>query len=103
MSTNYSSNPYSTNGNAIAGFVLSLICCAPLGIVFSALALSQINRNQNQNGKGMAIAGLVIGISLTFLALVFFLISLASPFWNDFWNEFWIAFEEGFYGNTYQV
>lgn len=103
MSINYSSNPHSTNGNAIAGFVLSLICCAPLGIVFSALALSQINKNQNQSGKGIAIAGLVIGISLTFLTLVFFLISLATPFWNEFWDEFWIAFEEGFYGNTYQV
>jgi hypothetical protein len=56
MSINYPSNSSSTNGHAIAGFVLSLICCAPLGIVFSAIALSQINKNQNQDGKGIAIA-----------------------------------------------
>ena len=103
MSINYPSNSSSTNGNAIAGFVLSLICCAPLGIVFSAIALSQINKNQNQDGKGIAIAGLAIGISFTFLALVFSLISLISPFGNEFWNEFWIAFEEEFYENNYQI
>jgi hypothetical protein len=60
-----------TNGNAIAGLILgilSLTClCAGLpigvvGIVFSWIALSQLNANPNQKGRGMAIAGLVLSI-----------------------------------------
>jgi hypothetical protein len=57
-----------TNGMAIAGFVLSLIF-APLGIVFSAIALGQIKKT-GQRGYGFAIAGLVIGIAITAIALI---------------------------------
>ncbi|MGB4772045.1 MAG: DUF4190 domain-containing protein [Chitinophagaceae bacterium] len=57
-----------TNGMAIAGFVLSLIF-APLGIVFSAIALGQIKRT-GERGYGFAIAGLVIGIAVTAIALI---------------------------------
>lgn len=57
-----------TNGMAIAGFVLSLIF-APLGIVFSAIALGQIKKT-GQRGYGFAIAGLVIGIAVTAIALI---------------------------------
>ena len=57
-----------TNGMAIAGFVLSLLC-APLGIIFSAIALGQI-KETGQRGYGFAIAGLVIGIAVTALALI---------------------------------
>jgi Domain of unknown function (DUF4190) len=56
------------NGMAIAGFVLSLIF-APLGIIFSAIALGQIKQN-GQRGYGFAIAGLVIGIAVTAIALI---------------------------------
>ena len=61
------------NGYAIAGFVLScvalvLMCVFPplsiLGIVFSALGLSQIKKSF-QRGKGLAVAGLTIGIMTT--------------------------------------
>jgi hypothetical protein len=60
-----------TNGNAITGLIfgiLSITCvCAGLpvgaiGIIFSCIALSQINNNPGQKGKGMAIAGLVLSI-----------------------------------------
>ncbi len=66
-----------TNGMAVAGFILSLLgspgmcccyCCfftlpcSILGLIFSCIALSQINRNPMQGGKGLAIAGLVISI-----------------------------------------
>ena len=103
MSENF--NPYSrsTNGYAIAGFILSIICCAPLGIIFSAIGLSQVNTNQNQDGKGLAIAGLIIGVSSIALGLLLFLLSSLTPFWNEFWDEFWVAFEEEIYGNTYQI
>jgi len=51
-----------TSGLAIAGFVLSFFC-ALLGIIFSAMALSDINGSMGQKtGKGLAIAGLVISI-----------------------------------------
>lgn len=60
-----------TNGNAITGLIFGIISvtcvCAGLpvgaiGIVFSCIALSQINNNPGQKGKGMAIAGLVLSI-----------------------------------------
>jgi hypothetical protein len=57
-----------TNGMAIAGFVLSIVF-APLGIIFSAIALGQIKKT-GQRGYGFAIAGLVIGIAFTAIALI---------------------------------
>lgn len=48
----------SSNGLAIAGFVLSLLgCTAPLGFIFSLVALN----SKNQSNRGLAIAGAVIG------------------------------------------
>ena len=66
-----------TNGMAIAGMVMGIlslvtICCYGfpfnlLGIIFSAIGLSQIKKsNPRQKGKGMAIAGLICSI-LSFL------------------------------------
>lgn len=52
--------PPGTNGMAIAGFVLAFFC-TPLGIVFSAIGLSQTSRT-GQSGRGLAIAGLVISV-----------------------------------------
>jgi peptidyl-prolyl cis-trans isomerase B (cyclophilin B) len=49
-----------TNGMAIAALVVSLICCAPLGVIFGHLAISQINKTC-EGGRGLAVAGLVIG------------------------------------------
>ena len=60
--------PQKTNGMAIAGFVLSLLCCTSLlGIIFSAVGLNQINKDPSQGGKGLALAGLILGI-LGFIA-----------------------------------
>ena len=86
----------STNGYAIAGFVLSIICCAPLGITFSAVALSQMSQNPNQEGKGLAIAGLTLGVATLIIGISLFLMSLFTPLWPEFWN----GFEEGFYDNN---
>lgn len=49
-----------TNGMAIAGFVLSFFC-GLLGLIFSAVALSQIGKT-GEGGKGLAIAGIVISV-----------------------------------------
>jgi len=67
-----------SNSMATTGLVfscLALICCgcspaAILGIVFSAVGLSQANRDPAQTGKGAAIAGIVIGIILLLGAIL---------------------------------
>lgn len=52
-----------TNGLAIASFVLSITCfCAPLGIVFGGVALSQLKKDSSQTGQGLAIAGIILGV-----------------------------------------
>jgi hypothetical protein len=76
-----------TNGFAIAGLIfgiLSLTCCCAcpfniLGLVFSLIGWSQINRHPElYEGRGLAIAGLILsaaglllGFALTLLNLVF--------------------------------
>lgn len=50
--------PEPSNGMAIAGFVLSLLgCTAPLGFIFSLVALN----GRNQSHRGLAIAGAILG------------------------------------------
>jgi hypothetical protein len=58
------------NSLAITGLVcsaLGILCClcgplfAVLGIVFSCVALSQINNTPGQRGKELAIAGIILG------------------------------------------
>lgn len=60
-----------TNGNAVTGLVFGILACTcpcgsfltgALGIIFSCIALSQMNHNTAQKGKGLAIAGLVLSI-----------------------------------------
>ena len=57
-----------TNGFAVAGFVLGIVSLivggvffGTLAIIFSAIALGQIQRNGGK-GKGLATAGLILGI-----------------------------------------
>ena len=66
-----------TNGLAIAGFVTALACCSPVGIILSAIGLSQINKNPNQKGKGLATAGLIIGI-ISLVGTVFYYLFVFS-------------------------
>ena len=62
-------NATSHNGNAIAGFVMSLVGLFPLviigsiiGIICSSVALHGMSKSPNKKGEGLAIAGLVISI-----------------------------------------
>jgi hypothetical protein len=64
--------PQKTNGLAIAGFVTSLACCSPVGIILSAIGLNQINKDPNQKGKGLATAGLIIGIVFFVLTIIYY-------------------------------
>ena len=59
----------------VGGYKLSVVCCqflGILGIVFSAIALSQLKSNPGQAGRGMAIAGLILSL-LSFIILGLFL------------------------------
>lgn len=66
-----------TNGLAIAGFVTALACCSPVGIILSAIGLSQISKDPNQKGKGLATAGLIIGI-ISLVGTVFYYLFVFS-------------------------
>ena len=76
-----------TNGMAITGLVMGILtwtfglCCggpvfAVLGIIFSAVGISQINKSTGKStGKGMAVAGLIlsiVGLLVTVLILILF-------------------------------
>ncbi len=84
-----------TNGMALTGLILGIVsltfglcCCSGLpfsvlGVIFSAIGLSQINRDpQNQQGRGLAIAGLVVSI----LGLLVGLLLVALGFAFDLSN-----------------
>ncbi len=72
-----------TNTMAITGMIMGIIsvclCCygipfSVLGIVFSAIGLSQIKNDPlGQQGRGMAIAGLILSIIGLLIVVVFFL------------------------------
>jgi len=70
--------PQKTNGLAIAGFVTSLACCSPVGIILSAIGLNQISKDPNQKGKGFATAGLIIGIVFFVLTIIYYGVILNS-------------------------
>jgi hypothetical protein len=57
-----------TNTMAILGLVFAFVI-SPLGIVFSAIGLSQIKKRR-ENGRGIALAGLILGIVFTLLGVL---------------------------------
>jgi peptidyl-prolyl cis-trans isomerase B (cyclophilin B) len=84
VSTPHAPSPPKVNGFAIAG----LVCALPLallGIIFSAIALGQINRsNGRQTGRGLAIAGLVISILMMVVGV---LAAIAIPAFLDYMHK----------------
>ena len=74
--------PPRTNTMAVLGFIMGLLtvtvcsCCYGfptnlLGVVFSSIAISQINSNpQMERGKGLAVAGLVLALVGSLLGLI---------------------------------
>ena len=68
-----------TDAFAITGLVLALIGLAPLGLVFSVLALRRIRRRPAV-GRGLAIDGLVIcSVELVFMAVALVAALLSAP------------------------
>jgi len=80
--------PPRTNGFAVTGLILGIFslltacCCSGLpfnllGVIFSAIGLSQINRQPDiYTGKGVAIAGLIVSIASLLLGIGFMTLSL---------------------------
>lgn len=69
MQQGYSQRP-ETNGKAIAAFVIALFCwlvtpiTGILAVVFGWLALRDISRGKKSSGKGLALAAIIIPLSL---------------------------------------
>lgn len=64
-----------TNGLAIAGFVISLLCCgslSPVSLILSIIGLIKA-KDINGSGKGLAIAGIILS-ALGIILLIFWLI-----------------------------
>ena len=55
------SQPQKTSGWAIAGIICAFLA-APLGLIFSIVALVKISKDPSLKGKGLAIVGLIISI-----------------------------------------
>jgi hypothetical protein len=66
-----------TNSLAITSFVLSIICCSPLGVILGSVALSQINKDPSQTGRGLAIAAIILGS----IGTIFLLFNFTTSFW----------------------
>jgi hypothetical protein len=84
-----------TNPSAMAGLIFGLLaffCCCkllfgPMGIIFSLVGLSQINRQPDfYEGRGFAIAGLVLSILSVLLAVVLILLAMATGNLQYHWS-----------------
>lgn len=81
--------PQRTNGFAVTGLILGIFslltacCCSGLpfnvlGLIFSVIGLSQINRQPDvYSGKGIAIAGLIVSIVSLLLGIGLMILSVA--------------------------
>jgi hypothetical protein len=78
------------NGLAVAGVILSVCCCWPVGLVLSIIGITQIKSKSNQSGQGLAIAGIVISAVGLFISLFLMLLP-------GFWEGFWSGFAESYY------
>jgi Domain of unknown function (DUF4190)/GYF domain 2 len=84
-----------TNSFAMWGMIFGIfavVCCCKflfgaLGIVFSIIGLSQINRNPElYEGHGFAIAGIVLSVLSLLLAVALVLFALATGNLHFIWN-----------------
>ncbi len=86
MQGGYNPNPYAvpmgpqrTSGLAIAGFVLSLVACGILGLIFSIMGKNEIQRSGGTvGGQGLATAGMVISIIRLVLEVIYILVIIVA-------------------------
>lgn len=69
-------NASSTNGFAIAGFVLAFFFPL-LGIIFGAMGISKANK-MGGSGKGLAIAAVIISSIATVISFIVFITSFTA-------------------------
>ena len=72
----YAPGPQKTNTMAILGLIFAFVF-SPLGIVFSAIGLSQIKKRR-EGGRGLAIAGLIVSIVFLLISLVLIVFVFAA-------------------------
>jgi hypothetical protein len=53
--------PVKTDGVSIASLVLSLLCCAPVGLILGFVGIKRTKGGQRK-GRGLAITGIVLGL-----------------------------------------
>lgn len=71
--------PTRTSGMAIAGFVLSLVVCGVLGLIFSIMGNNEVKRsNGTVTGGGLALAGIIIGIIRIVIELIYLVLVIAA-------------------------
>jgi len=74
----FSQQPGKTSGMAIAGFVLALLGCSLLGLIFSILGNNEVKRsNGTVSGGGLAMAGIIISCIWLVFA-VFWMVAVAG-------------------------
>lgn len=83
----YPMMPQRTSGLAIAGFVLSLVFCGLLGLIFSIMGRNEVrNSGGTVGGGGLATAGIVISIIRLVCEVIYVvvIISIASSGHGDY-------------------
>jgi hypothetical protein len=68
--------PQKTNVMAVLGLVFAFLF-APLGVVFSAIGLSQTKR-RGEKGRGLALAGLIVAIAAVVLEVLVIVLAIAA-------------------------
>lgn len=58
--------------SSIVGFFVLGIVFGPLAIIFGIIGLSRASNNPNFKGKGFAIAGIIIGLLVTIIMILYF-------------------------------
>ncbi|MFD2092329.1 DUF4190 domain-containing protein [Blastococcus deserti] len=72
----YPQQPQKTNTMAILGLVFAFVF-TPLGLVFSAIGLSQIKKRR-EGGRGLALAGLILSIVFIVIGIAIFALAFAA-------------------------
>jgi hypothetical protein len=71
-----------TDGVSIASLVLSLLCCAPVGLILGFVGISR-TKGGKRKGRGLAITGVVLGLLGLLLWIGMGIAAIAGVAWFD--------------------
>lgn len=74
--------PAKTDGVSIASLVLSLVCCAPVGLILGFVGLRRTKGGQRK-GRGLAITGIVLGLLGLLVWIGMGIAAVAGVAWFD--------------------